>query len=53
MCKEKQESYDKPRQCVKKQRRHFAGKSPLCQGYGISSSHYFPLDSHKVVRSRP
>ena len=28
MCKEKQESYDKPRQCVKKQRRHFAGKSP-------------------------
>ena len=34
-----QESYDKPRQCVKKQRHHFANKVPYCQGYGLSSSH--------------
>ena len=32
-------SYDKPRQCIKKQRRHFANKSPSSQSYGFSSSH--------------
>ena len=32
-------SYDKPRQCVKKQRHHFAYKGPCSQDYGLSSSH--------------
>ena len=32
-------SYDKPRQCVKKQRHHFVNKSPYTQSYGFSSSH--------------
>ena len=34
-----QESYDKPRQCIKKQRHHFANKGPYSQSYGFSSSH--------------
>ena len=33
------ESYDKPRQCIKKQRYHFANKGPCSQSYGFSSSH--------------
>ena len=33
------ESYDKPRQCIKKQRDHFANKGPSSQSYGFSSSH--------------
>ena len=32
-------SYGKPRQCMKKQRYHFAGKGPYSQSYGFSSSH--------------
>ena len=28
-------SYDKPRQCIKKQRHHFANKGPSSQGYGF------------------
>ena len=32
-------SYDKPRQHIKKQRRHFANKGPYSQSYGFSSSH--------------
>ena len=32
-------SCDKPRQCIKKQRDHFANKGPYCQSYGFSSSH--------------
>ena len=31
-------SYDKPRQCIKKQR-HFPDKGPYSQSYGFSSSH--------------
>ena len=31
--------YDKPRQCIKKQRHHFADKGPYSQSYGFSSSH--------------
>ena len=31
--------YDKPRQCIKKQRRYFAYKGPSSQSYGFSSSH--------------
>ena len=30
---------DKPRQCIKKQRHHFADKGPSSQSYGFSSSH--------------
>jgi len=33
------ESYDKPRQYIKKQRHHFADKDPYSQSYGFSSSH--------------
>ena len=32
------ESYDKPRQCIKKQRRDFADKGLYSQSYGFSSS---------------
>ena len=32
-------SYDKPRQCIKKQRHHFADKGPSSQSYGFFSSH--------------
>ena len=31
--------YDKPRQCIKKQRHHFANKGLYSQSYGFSSSH--------------
>ena len=34
-----QKSYDKPRQCIKKQKHHFANKIPYSQNYGFSSSH--------------
>ena len=33
------ESYDKPRQHIKKQRHHFAGKGLYSRSYGFSSSH--------------
>ena len=33
------ESYDKPRQCIKKQRQHFADKLQYSQSYGFSNSH--------------
>ena len=33
------ESYDQPRQYIKKQRHHFANKAPSSQGYGLSSGH--------------
>ena len=32
------ESYDKPIQCIKKQRHHFADKGLYSQNYGFSSS---------------
>ena len=32
-------SYDKPRQCIRKQRHHFANKGLSSQSYGLSSSH--------------
>ena len=34
-----EESFDKPRQCIKKQRHHFANKGLFSQSYGFSSSH--------------
>ena len=33
------ESYDQPRQHIKKQRHYFANKGPSSQDYGFSSSH--------------
>ena len=33
------ESYDQPRQHIKKQRHYFANKSPSSQGYGFSCGH--------------
>ena len=33
------ESYDQPRQHIKKQRHYFANKGPTGQGYGFSSGH--------------
>ena len=33
------ESYDQPRQCIKKQRNYFANKGLPSQSYGFSSSH--------------
>ena len=34
-----EESYDQPRQHIKKQRHYFANKGPSSQGYGFSSDH--------------
>ena len=34
------ESYDKPRQCVEKQRHHSADKGPYIQGYGLPGDTY-------------
>ena len=33
------ESYDQPRQHIKKQRHYFANKGPSSQGYDFPSSH--------------
>ena len=33
------ESYDKPRQHIKKQRHYFANEGPSSQSYGFSNSH--------------
>ena len=33
------ESYEQPRQHIKKQRQYFANKGPSSQGYGFFSSH--------------
>ena len=43
-------SYDKPTQCIKKQRHYFADKGPASQSYGFSSSHVWmwELDSKEV-----
>ena len=41
-------SYDKPRQCIKKQREHFAGKGPYSQSCGFPSSHVWMCElDHK------
>ena len=43
-----QESYDKPRQWVKKQRHHFASKGAYSQGYSLSGSHVWTWElDHK------
>ena len=47
------ESHDKPRQCIKKQRLHFADKGLYSQSYGFSSSHVWmwELDHKKRLRT--
>ena len=41
-------SYDKPGQCIKKQRHYFASKGPSSQSYGFSSSHIWKWElDHK------
>ena len=35
-----QESYDKPRECIEKQRHYSDDKGPYSQGYGLSSGHF-------------
>ena len=46
-----QESYDRPRQRVKKQIHHFANKGPYSQGYGLSNSHVWMWElDHKEGR---
>ena len=44
-----EESYDKPRQCIEKQRHHFADKCACIQNYDFSSSHVWMWElDHKV-----
>ena len=38
------ESYDQPRQHIKKQRHYFVKKGPSSQGYGFSSGHVWMQD---------
>ena len=44
-----EDSYDQPRQHIKKQRHYFANKEPSSQSYGFSSSHVWmwELDNKK------
>ena len=47
-----QESYDKPRHCVKKQRHHFAKQSPYSQGYDPFSGYVWLWElDHKERRA--
>ena len=38
------ESYDQPRQHIKRQRHYFVNKGPSSQSYGFSSSHVWMLE---------
>ena len=40
------ESYDEPRQHIKKQRHYFVNKGPSSQGYGFSRSHVWMWELH-------
>ena len=42
------ESYDQPRQHIKKQRQYFANKDPSSQGYGFSSSHVWMWECWRI-----
>jgi len=47
-----QESYDKPRQCIEKQRYYSANKGPYSQGYSLSSGHVLSWElNHKEGRA--
>ena len=45
----RKESYDKLRQHIKKQRHHFADKSPYSQSYGFSSRHVW-IESRTIKK---
>ena len=46
------ESYDQPRQYIKKQRHYFANKGPSSQSYGFSSSHVWMWElDYKEIQS--
>ena len=49
-----EQNYDKPAQCIKKQRRYFASKGPFSQTYGFSSSHVlmWEVDNKKAEHWR-
>ena len=40
---------DKPRQCIKNQRHHFANKGPYSQSYGFSSSHVWMWELYRKL----
>ena len=46
-----QESYNKPRQCIKKQRHNLANKGPYKQAYGFSSVVRMCELDHKVLKN--
>ena len=45
------ESYDKPRQHIKKQRHHLANKGPSSQSHGFSSSHVYRCESWTISKA--
>ena len=47
------ESYDQPRQHIKKQRHYFADKGPSSQSYGFSSSHVWMWELDHKESSEP
>ena len=46
------ESYDQPRQHIKKQRHYFVNKGPSSQGYGFSCGHVWMWELKKAERRR-
>ena len=44
------ESYDQPKQHIKKQRHYFTNKGPSSQGYGFSSSHVWMRELDSEVK---
>ena len=49
-----EESYDRPRQHIKKQMHHFTDKGPYNQSYGFSNTHVWmwELDHRKAEHQR-
>ena len=47
------ESYNKPRQCIKKQRHHFTNKGPYRQTYDLANSHIqmWELDHEEALKN--
>ena len=45
------ETYDKPRQCIQKQRHHFVNKGPHSQSYGFSSSQMYRCENWTIKKA--
>ena len=45
------ETYDKPRQCIQKQRHHFVNKGPHSQSYGFSSSQMYGCENWTIKKA--